>query len=40
MSVNAGPWQYSDPKKVKFLEEAQFETKMSIPKPYRQKQSN
>jgi organic radical activating enzyme len=36
MSVNAGPWQYTDPEKVKFLEAAQFETKMSIPKPYRQ----
>jgi organic radical activating enzyme len=32
MSVNAGPWQYKDPDKVKFLEAAQFETKISITK--------
>lgn len=36
MSVNAGPWEYSDPLKVKFLEEADFETKMTLPKPYKE----
>ena len=36
MSVNAGPWKYTDPLKQKFLEEAQFETVMRLPKPYRE----
>ena len=36
MSVNAGPWKYNDPKKVKFLEEAQFESVLTIEKPYRE----
>lgn len=35
MSVNAGPWKYSDKDKEQFLEQAQFETVMTIPKPYR-----
>lgn len=35
MSVNAGPWKYADPAKEKFLSEAQFETVMRKPKPYR-----
>lgn len=34
MSVHTGPWEYSDPEKVKFLEEAQFETVEKLPKPY------
>jgi organic radical activating enzyme len=36
MSVNAGPWEYKDPEKQKFLETAQFETVMRLPKPYRE----
>lgn len=36
MSVNAGPWKYDDPQKQQFLEEAQFETMMRLPKPYRE----
>lgn len=36
MSVNAGPWEYKDPAKVEFLEQAQFESVQTIPKPYRQ----
>ena len=35
MSVNTGPWGYSDPVKVNFLENAKFETVMRIPKPYK-----
>lgn len=35
MSVNAGPWKYTDPVKEKFLTEAQFESVMRKPKPYR-----
>ena len=35
MSVNAGPWKYSDPLKQQFLENAKFETVMRLPKPYR-----
>jgi organic radical activating enzyme len=35
MSVNAGPWKYSDPKKEQFLVDAKFETVMRIKKPYR-----
>ena len=36
MSVNAGPWEYKDPAKSAFLEAAQFETIMRLPKPYRE----
>lgn len=36
MSVNAGPWEYKDPAKVEFLEQAQFESVQTITKPYRQ----
>jgi hypothetical protein len=36
MSVNAGPWKYNDLEKTRFLEEAQFETVMRLPKPYRE----
>lgn len=35
MSVNAGPWKYSDPAKEQFLSEAKFETVMRKSKPYR-----
>jgi len=36
MSVNAGPWQYKDPIKQNFLENAEFETVQHIDKPYRE----
>lgn len=36
MSVNAGPWKYKDPEKVKFLEDAQFESVLTIDKPFKQ----
>jgi len=36
MSVNAGPWQYNDPVKQNFLENAQFESVQRIDKPYRE----
>jgi organic radical activating enzyme len=36
MSVNAGPWQYKDPIKQNFLENAEFETVQRIDKPYRE----
>jgi organic radical activating enzyme len=35
MSVNAGPWQYKDSEKEKFLLSAQFETVMRKNKPHR-----
>ena len=35
MSVNTGPWQYKDPKKVEFLENAQFESVLRTTKPFR-----
>lgn len=35
MSVNAGPWKYTDFEKEKFLNEAKFETVMKKPKPNR-----
>lgn len=35
MSVNAGPWRYEDEKKVKFLEDAQFESVLRTTKPFR-----
>jgi hypothetical protein len=36
MSVNAGPWEYKDPVKQNFLENAQFESVQRIDKPYRE----
>ena len=33
MSVNAGPWQYTDPKKAEFINSHGLETKFTLPKP-------
>lgn len=33
MSVNAGPWKYEDPAKVKFIEDHNVEQKYTLPKP-------
>ena len=35
MSVNAGPWKYSDSEKVKFINEHNVEMNFTIPKPYK-----
>jgi organic radical activating enzyme len=35
ISVNAGPWQYNDPEKTKWINEHNIETKYTIPKPYK-----
>ena len=35
MSVNAGPWQYKDVAKAKFINEHNVEMKFTVPKPYR-----
>ena len=34
LSVNAGPWQYKDPEKEKFLNEHNTEMNFTVPKPY------
>lgn len=39
MSVNAGPWKYTDPEKVKFINEHNVEMNFTIPKPYKQSQA-
>lgn len=36
MSVNAGPWQYKDPAKKKFIDEHNVEMNFTIPKPYKE----
>lgn len=36
MSVNAGPWQYKDPEKKKFIDEHNVEMNFTIPKPYKE----
>ena len=36
MSVNAGPWKYSDPEKIKFINDHNVEMNFTIPKPYKQ----
>jgi hypothetical protein len=36
MSVNAGPWHYKDPEKVKFINEHNIETNFTKPKPHKQ----
>jgi organic radical activating enzyme len=33
MTINAGPWEYKDPEKVKFLNEHTVDTKQTIQKP-------
>lgn len=33
MSINAGPWKYSDPKKVKFINEHNVESRFTLSKP-------
>lgn len=35
MTINAGPWKYSDANKIKFLEEHNIESQFTIPKPYK-----
>jgi organic radical activating enzyme len=35
MSVNAGPWKYSDPEKIKFINDHNVEMNFTIPKPYK-----
>jgi organic radical activating enzyme len=34
MTVNAGPWQYQDPEKEKFIQAHSSEMKFTVPKPY------
>lgn len=36
LTNNAGPWQYADPEKTKFLEEHNVEQNFTIPKPYKE----
>ena len=36
MSVNAGPWQYKDPAKKKFIDEHNVEMNFTLPKPYKE----
>lgn len=36
MSVNAGPWQYKDPEKKKFIDEHNVEMNFTVPKPYKE----
>ena len=36
LSVNAGPWNYSDPKKAKWVSEHNVEMNFTLPKPYRE----
>jgi organic radical activating enzyme len=36
LSVNAGPWQYSDPAKVEFINQHNVEMNFTKPKPYKQ----
>ncbi len=36
MSVNAGPWQYTDPEKKKFIDEHNVEMNFTVPKPYKE----
>lgn len=36
MSVNAGPWQYKDPAKKKFIDEHNVEMNFTVPKPYKE----
>ena len=36
MSINTGPWHYADPEKAKFLSDAEFESVMTIPKPFNE----
>lgn len=36
MSVNAGPWKYEDPDKVKFINEHNVEINFSLPKPTKE----
>lgn len=39
MSVNAGPWEYTDSEKVKFINDHTVESNFTIPKPYKQSKS-
>lgn len=36
MSVDAGPWKYADPEKVKFINEHNNEMKFTLPKPHKE----
>ena len=36
MSVNAGPWQYKDPEKKKFIDTHNVEMNFTLPKPYKE----
>jgi len=36
MSVDAGPWKYADPEKVKFINEHGNEMKFTLPKPHKE----
>jgi organic radical activating enzyme len=36
MTVNAGPWEYKDPEKVKFLSEHNVDTKQTVEKPSKE----
>ena len=36
MTINAGPWEYKDPAKVKFLKEHNVDTKQTVEKPSKE----
>jgi organic radical activating enzyme len=36
MTINAGPWEYKDPEKVKFLNEHNVDTKQTVEKPSKE----
>lgn len=36
MSIHAGPWNYNDPEKKKFISENNIETQFTITKPYKE----
>ena len=36
MTINAGPWEYKDPEKVKFLNEHTVDTKQTVEKPSKE----
>ena len=36
MTINAGPWEYKDPEKVKFLSEHNVDTKQTVDKPSKE----
>jgi hypothetical protein len=36
MTINAGPWEYKDPEKVKFLETHTYDFKQTVDKPNKE----